>query len=1087
MTFNERYAKLNDAQKEAVNHIYGPLMVIAGPGTGKTELLSMRTANILNQTDTLAENILCLTFTESGVNAMRERLIEIIGKDAYKVAIHTFHGFGTEIINQNGEFFYNGADFRPGDELTTRQILEKIFSDLPHDNSLSSKHDSEYTYLKDAESTVSEFKKSGLTSDELISILDANVATIQKANQLLAPIFDNKINIKMIEALKSSLEPIAQTSNRPRLPSFKPLAEILVGSLGNAIEIAEETGSTKSITAWKNAWMQKNSKNEFELKATARQDKLRDMAVVYEKYLLAMQTEKLYDFDDMILRVIQATEKYPELRYNLQERYQFIMIDEFQDTNLAQMRLVHSLIDSDVAYDEPNIMVVGDDDQAIYSFQGADISNILSFKENYPKTKFITLKDNYRSGKNILEPARQLILQGQDRLEHRLKEVNKELKAQNDKNDGSVTMFNFANLEQERFWIVKSIKQQIQDGIKPNQIAVIGRKHYQITELLPYFAHLGVAVRYDKQENILQQPPIEMLHKISTAVLYLAKNRHDDLNNILPEILSNPAWNINKETLIELSLQAYKDHKYWIEAMDNFETTKSVKDFLVELSLESTKAPVEQMLDKIMGIGKTDDFISPLKNYYFSEDIQKQQPHIFINYINGLRLLRRKLKEYKPNLELHLEDFVEFVDAHNNARVGIELTDKIGSADGVNLMTAHGSKGLEFDYVYIYNASDSVWGTSARGSSRKINYPENMPLKPAGDSDDEKLRLFYVAMTRAKEGLFITYSDNQDEKRKKNKAEFLLEIKTKQHDVIDNTDPLDIEERALIDWQQPIIDTATNLKSALSSVLESYRLSATHLNNFIDITSGGPQKFFMSNLLRFPEAMSPSAAYGSSIHHTLNLAHQNILAGNPPEAIEDILSKFQLDLSRRHLSETDYKHYLKKGFDSLEVFLNTKYNKFSTNQKTEIDFRQQNSLVEDALLTGKIDLIEFRADKTIGVTDYKTGKATQTWKARTTYEGIKLHKYRQQLLFYKLMIESSRDYSKYDIESLNLCFIEPNKDKEILELSIDLNTEELEHIKKLIIAVWRHIKDLNLPDISKYSKTLEGIKQFEQDLIDDIV
>src|SRR5690242_8355286 len=119
MDFTYRYEKLNAAQRQAVDTTDGPVMVIAGPGTGKTELLSMRTANILKKTDTLAENILCLTFTESGASAMRERLTSIIGAEAYRVAIHTFHSFGTEIINQNGQFFYQGAHFRAADELSS--------------------------------------------------------------------------------------------------------------------------------------------------------------------------------------------------------------------------------------------------------------------------------------------------------------------------------------------------------------------------------------------------------------------------------------------------------------------------------------------------------------------------------------------------------------------------------------------------------------------------------------------------------------------------------------------------------------------------------------------------------------------------------------------------------------------------------------------------------------------------------------------------------------------------------------------------------------------------------------------------------
>ena len=132
MDFSTRYAKLNTAQKQAVDTTEGPVMVIAGPGTGKTELLSMRAANILKKTDTLPENILCLTFTESGASAIRERLSSIIGKDAFKVATHTFHSFGAEIMNQYAEYFYNGAQFRAADDLSSYELLRAIFDDLDH-------------------------------------------------------------------------------------------------------------------------------------------------------------------------------------------------------------------------------------------------------------------------------------------------------------------------------------------------------------------------------------------------------------------------------------------------------------------------------------------------------------------------------------------------------------------------------------------------------------------------------------------------------------------------------------------------------------------------------------------------------------------------------------------------------------------------------------------------------------------------------------------------------------------------------------------------------------------------------------------
>ena len=157
--FETRYRALNAAQKQAVDTTEGPLMVVAGPGTGKTELLSMRVANILRTADVLPQNILCLTYTESGAYAMRERLAGLIGADAYKVAIHTFHSFGSEIINRNAEYFYHGAYFRPADELSSYEILRSIFEKLPHNNQLASKMNDEFTYLRDTQTAISDLKR----------------------------------------------------------------------------------------------------------------------------------------------------------------------------------------------------------------------------------------------------------------------------------------------------------------------------------------------------------------------------------------------------------------------------------------------------------------------------------------------------------------------------------------------------------------------------------------------------------------------------------------------------------------------------------------------------------------------------------------------------------------------------------------------------------------------------------------------------------------------------------------------------------------------------------------------------------------
>ena len=317
MNFEKRYAKLNKAQKQAVDTIDGPVMVIAGPGTGKTELISVRTANILQKTDTLPENILCLTFTESGATAMRERLTDIIGKDAYKVAIHTFHSFGTEVINQNGQFFYQGAHFLPADELSSYEIIQEIFKNLKYNNPLASKLNDEYTYLSDSLKIISELKKSGLTSDELLAILDENNAVIEKTEQLLAPVFSNRINKDTALQLEKHITTIRNSNGGIILSTVVPLSQVLADSLESTVTKSESQNTTKPITAWKNQWFKKDNDDKYVLKSRERQEKLRAVSFIYEQYLTKMQQSSLYDFDDMILRVVHAMEVFNDLRFNL--------------------------------------------------------------------------------------------------------------------------------------------------------------------------------------------------------------------------------------------------------------------------------------------------------------------------------------------------------------------------------------------------------------------------------------------------------------------------------------------------------------------------------------------------------------------------------------------------------------------------------------------------------------------------------------------------------------------------------------------------------------------------------------------------
>jgi DNA helicase-2/ATP-dependent DNA helicase PcrA len=1129
MDFDTRYRKLNAAQKQAVDTIDGPVMVIAGPGTGKTELLSMRAANILRKTDTLPDNILCLTFTDSGANAMRERLTQIIGADAYKIAIHTFHSFGSEIINQNGQFFYQGAGFRPADELSSYQLLRTILDGLDYNNPLASKMNDEYTHIRDVTSTISELKKSGLVSAELLDILDANDAVIEKAEPLLAAVFAGRISKATIDQLQPLAEQIRNFDGIIELPTIPSLAVVLADSLAQAVDDAAAQNSTKPITAWRNKWMKKNEVGEFILKARERSVKLRAASTVYDQYLNRMQEAELYDFDDMILRVVHAMEVFPELRFNLQEKYQYIMVDEFQDTNLAQMRILLDLTNNEVNAGQPNVMIVGDDDQAIYSFQGADISNIGTFRTTYDQTALITLVDNYRSTETILSHARSVITLGSDRLENHITELDKTLQAHFETNLTNVSLAELPNISNERSWVVESIQQQIKSGAAPNSIAVLARRHHELVALLPYLAEKGIRVNYERQDDVLQLDSIQLIEHISMLLVALFEQRHQEANSLLPKLLAHPSFAINPASLWKLSLAASKNHESWMEIMAATPEFVPVHEWIIAGSQMLAHTPLEQMLDYIVGSapelssrsaavfnkhlqpeskatpepdfapgakpfvensdgkGEHIAFVSPLYNYFFSEEKRTATPDLYLTYLEALRTIRTKLCEYIPNEAPKLQTFLEFIRLHRELGSTITSIRPQGTKidDAICLMTAHKSKGQEFDHVYIVGAIDSAWGERVRTRSRLIGYPENLPLAPAGDTFDERLRLFFVAMTRARKNLTISYSLTNDDGKSTLRASFLAGDEWTASTPASSNTIDDLVHDAELMWYQPLATLIhPTMKELLRPVLENYKLTITDLNSFLDVTRGGPQMFLLNNLLKFPRAVSPSAGYGTAIHATLHHAHTHVGATGSHHPIEDILHDFEENLQAQRLAEADFDQYLERGSAALTKFLAAKYDSFSASQKPELSFDYQAVFIGSAHLTGKLDLVDIN-EGTVVVTDYKTGKPSRNWTGTTDYEKIKLHKFKQQLMFYDLLLAHSRDYSKYTVEKGVLQFVEPTMRGEILALEASFTSEDLQRFTRLIQAVWRHITTLDLPDAKEFEPTYKGMLALEEQLLDE--
>lgn len=1156
MDFDTRYAKLNINQRQAVDYIHGSLLVIAGPGTGKTELLSMRTAQILRQTDTLPDSILCLTFTESGAANMRQRLRQIIGEDAYKIAIHTFHSFGTEIINQHREYFFHGADSQPADELTQHQIVTGILEGLDWRNPLSAKNNGEFVYTNELIRVISEFKQSGLTPAELRLVMDDNQRIITDIAADIQQVFAAKISKKTIELFAPLAEKIAERISRggitepsgdtassapnntaitaqtsANLPSsITPYAQVLALSIAHAAQEAIDANSTKPLTAWKNKWCEKNAASEFVLKDFAASEKLSAAIDVYEAYGDVLAERSLFDYDDMILSVIQACESHPELRANLQEQFQFIMVDEFQDTNLAQLRLLFDLTGDE---DNPNIMAVGDDDQAIFSFQGADVGNIQRFRQHYHDPKIIVLTDNYRSAADIMTAARGVITQGTDRLENTIDGLSKQLTAHASDSGARVEIQEFASVSEERAGVAQQIAELIKRGENPAHITVIARHHKELIELLPYLYRENLTVNYERHDDILEQDIIQTLDKLARVVMAIHQNNLDAANSLLPEVIAHPAFGFSALDIWRLSLHAYKNRQLWLESMLANSTFQPFGEWLLERAKDVSNLPLEEQLDKLLGLemsagitpidsvqrlqsageepllglrtaiaarassdarrekrspskGSSPNYLTSLAAHYFSPEALAQNPDTYLTTLESLRTLRQKLRDRITDEAPTLADFLEFIDLHRSTKTRLTHIRPQASALGgaINLMTAHKSKGLEFPHVFVIGAIDSAWGEKVRSRSRLIRYPANLQLQPAGTSYDERLRLFFVAMTRAKTTLTMTYSQTNDAGGDTMIASFLTDHTPTIIPAADT--PATQITVAQTDWSTRLsAPMTTELKDVLAPTLETYKLSITHLNNFLDVSRGGPQNFLLNNLLRFPSAKSPAASYGTAIHASLQQLHNLLRADHRLPPVERILHYFRTSLEAQHLPPDDFALYLDKGTAALTAFLDAKSSEFHDTELAELDFAHQGVVVGGARLTGKLDVADIdKHNKTIFVTDYKTGKPSHSWKGTSDYEKIKLHKYRQQLMFYQLLVTSSRDYSNFSFTGARLQFVEPDmKTGDILSLEDTFSEEELAKFARLIGIVWRKITTLDLPDISGYSTDYKGMVQFEEDLL----
>jgi len=1071
--YTKAYQELNPQQKQAVDTLIGPVMVVAGPGSGKTQLLSLRVANILNTQDVLPENIICLTFTDAAAYNMRQRLASFIGKDAYKVNIHTFHSFGQSLLKDYTEYTA-GMDRIAIDDVFIAEIIGDIISTLPYNHILIPKGTDRSKLIGNIAKSINYLKQAGLTPAEYISILEQNQAEFDN----IIPIIQEFSNISFsgkkdreeklikIRMLAESI-PVSNSHNY-----FETYGTRLQKSILEALEETELLENKYTpLSQWRTKYLIKGRDGQKTLIDIERLDKQKAIAEIYQRYQEYLDENQLLDFSDMLLNALTLLKENEGLRDKLQEKYQFILVDEFQDTNEAQMQLVLSLVGDNP---EPNILVVGDDDQAVYGFQGADVSHMLSFQNKFPTAQLIVLTTNYRSRQEILDISRQVITQGKDRLENRIEVLEKKLESAKLRQDGDLAYYEFQNQAQEYTWIANTIEEYRKQQVDLSDIAIIARNHKALEAIVPFLAQYDLPIDYDKQYNLLNETIIHQL-MVMLQFIYSLTPTQSPRNDLLPEILNYQFWDL--DTLDIWQFFQIRDYKQThIERLYNSsdKSLQEIGQLFLNLAILSEYETIEVIIFKLIGSidGKVDTN-SKFHQYYFGNNTFELDQNTYIANLAKIEAFIKNITSYKKGKRITLLDGLNTIKAYKN-QGGMMVNLSLNSGKHtVKLMTAHKVKGLEFETVFVIGAHAQGW--SKKGKSFPYPFPMNLPIVPRQDSEDDFLRLLFVALTRSKLNLFIT-SHLYDEKGKARPALSYLDfLASKPTPNIDNKDLV----QGILKSIQPL-SLHTQEISFLEGVVQNYKLSASHINKFVDLEYGGPLNVLESVLLRFPSINNPAMTYGNIIHKVFNYISIQLQTKQIFPEIDELNNFAIKALYQEKLSVEDTDLVLHKLQDKLTHLIQAKRDAFLIPHQSEYNIGQLSLEYEGVPLTGVIDRIEEHTDH-YTVVDFKTGTPILNWDNKA--KANKLDAFKRQLWFYALLLNLSGQYQDKSIKG-RIDFLEPTIEGEYISLYLTITGQDIDYIASLVQIIYHKILSLDFPDISIYKDNNKNTNDFIKDLLE---
>jgi DNA helicase II / ATP-dependent DNA helicase PcrA len=989
--FDKLLGTLNPQQRIAVDSIEGPALVIAGPGTGKTHLVATRIANILLQTDTPPQSILCLTYSEAGSAAMRKRLVQIIGADAYKITVSTYHSFCSRVMQEHPELFGRGRDMELISDLERSEWMDELMSTLP----------STHLYMR-------RYKGLSNVKTKLIHLFGSMKREKWAVDWMLSQI-------------------TAYEAEMPANPDFL---------------------YKKAYKTFKKGDIRTGIYEEWLDKLTL----LKAGVALYDQWQKLLSDRNRYEFDDMVAWVIDAITKHKHLKLQLQERYLYLVIDEYQDTNAAQNQLIKLMSDY---WEAPNIFIVGDDDQSIYEFQGARLYNLVEFHQTYADTaEVVVLEQNYRSSQAILDAAKQVIEHNKIRALPLLGLGNTKHLHSNQKWTEAPEIHAFDDELSEMTWITERIQQGLAEGVEPHEIAVIFRTNKEGERIGVLLREQGIGFTIKKDVNVLDLPLIKHLTEV---MAWCVDELHAPLEGDaqLFYLLHQPYWGLKPLDLaILLAKRRNTDHAQPLRLVLNdaaFVRSAGVQqpDLIVEVmqKLEQLIASTATMpllrfwTELLNATGALRWCINQTESVYWTQAI-----HTFTMFLEG---------EVKRLPNLNIRQVPSLLRNMSQLKLRIALIQTAQAAQGIQLVTAHGAKGLEFEMVFVYNCTKQVWQDQGDNQRGKFTLPPNITLSGEEDGLEAQRRLFYVAMTRAKRWLYMSYAKRDANLKDQAPVQFLEET---QLPIIEHQlEPEEIAHRQIV-----LLTDAEPIKAEvvpsqlIQASMETYQLSLSGLNQYLRC----PLAFYYEKILKLPDVSSDAALFGSYMHSALEYFFQKRNAARLPESVDLATLKqlFRAEITRhqhRFSSTTDFRNKLEYGLQCLEQYHAKHQNSWPA--KTKLETRIDKVTIGEVPVTGVIDRIDLLPNNQLRIVDYKTGKYSA---AKFSQPNEKLpygSDYYRQGLFYKLLADAN-PYLNGTVNEVIFSYLEPDKDKKYQEYRIDLDRGDLDWMRELIKTTWTKIK-----------------------------